>query len=220
MFKPLGSGEDSEVLERRNRERELLAKIENLERENGILRRKLEELSSKLQSEVSEREKRAFEEGLKRGREEVLKNLEGLLDKLKKITEEVRTSSDETFKKVRDLIIEIVFEIVNKLLPEIRNDSLNAALTSVREIVSNFLTSSPEVKLVYMNPDDLKKLEKLIKEQPELRSFADRFQLVFEPDPNLSPGDIVVKTEAIDIDGKLKTKLEELKNYLRENFNV
>jgi flagellar biosynthesis/type III secretory pathway protein FliH len=220
MFKPLGSGENSEILEKRNRERELLGKIGNLEKENELLRRKLEELSSKLQSEVAEREKRAFEEGLKRGREEVLKNLGGLLEKLSKVTEEVRTSSDETFAKVRDLIIEVVFEIVNKLLPEVRNDSLNAALTSIREIVSNFLTTSAGVKLVYLNPDDLKKLEELIRNQPELQNFTDRFQLVFEPDPNLSPGDVIVKTEAIDIDGRLRTKLEELKNYLRENLNV
>jgi len=158
--------------------------------------------------------------GLKAGREEILGNFGRLLENLGKVSHEAKISSEEALQKVRELIIEIVFEIVDKLLPEIRKDSLNVVLTSIKEIVSSFLTSSPGVKLVYLNPEDFKKLEELIQSQPELKKLAESFQLVFEPDPELVPGDVVVRTEAIDIEGRLRTKLEELKNYLRENFNV
>jgi len=220
MFRPLGSEENKEVLERRKEKEFFSKKLEELSKENELLKKRIEEFSAKFQQEVTEREKKAFEMGLKAGREKVLKNFGKLLENLGKISQEARVSSEEALQMVRELIIEIVFEIVDKLLPEIRKDSLNVVLTSMREIVSGFLTSSPGVKLVYLNPEDLKKLEDLIQSQPELRKFAESFQLVFESDPDLSPGDVVIKTEAIDIDGRLRTKLEELKNYLRENLNV
>ncbi|RUM42748.1 MAG: hypothetical protein DSY34_01290 [Desulfurobacterium sp.] len=220
MFRPLGSGENEEIL-RKKKEKEFFSrKIEELSRENELLKKRIEELSTKFQQEVTEREKRAFEMGLKAGREEVLRNFGRLLENLEKVSQEAKISSEEALQRARELIIEIVFEIVDKLLPEIRKDSLNVALTSIKEIVSSFLTSSPGVKLVYLNPEDFKKLEELIQSQPELKKLAESFQLVFEPDPELVPGDVVVRTEAIDIDGRLQTKLEELKNYLRENFNV
>lgn len=220
MFRPLGAEENEEVLKKK-KEKELFSKkIEELSKENELLKKRIEELSTKFQQEVTEREKRAFEMGLKAGREEVLRNFGRLLENLEKVSQEAKVSSEEALQRVRELIIEIVFEIVDKLLPEIRKDSLNVALTSIKEIVSSFLTSSPGVKLVYLNPEDFKKLEELIQSQPELRKLAESFQLVFEPDPELAPGDVVIKTEAIDIDGRLRTKLEELKNYLRENFNV
>ncbi|GAB6076221.1 FliH/SctL family protein [Desulfurobacterium crinifex] len=220
MFRPLGADENEEVLKKK-KEKELFSKkIEELSKENELLKKRIEELSTKFQQEVTEREKRAFEMGLKAGREEVLRNFGGLLENLEKVSQEAKISSEEALQRVRELIIEIVFEIVDKLLPEMRKDSLNVALTSIKEIVSSFLTSSPGVKLVYLNPEDFKKLEDLIQSQPELRKLAESFQLVFEPDPELVPGDVVIKTEAIDIDGRLRTKLEELKNYLRENFNV
>ncbi len=220
MFRPLGAEENEEVLKRK-KEKELISrKIEELSRENELLKKQIEELSSRFRQEMSEKEKRAFEMGLKAGREEVLKNFGELLRKLEKVSREAKASSERTLQTVRELIIELVFEIVNKLLPEIRKDSLNAALTSIKEIVSGFLTSSPGVKLVYLSPEDFRKLEDFIESQPELKKLEESFQLVFEEDSELSPGDVVIKTEAIDVDGRLRTKLEELKNYLRENFNV
>ena len=220
MFRPLGSEENKEVLERRKEKEFFSKKLEELSKENELLKKRIEELSTKFQQEVTERERKAFERGFNAGREEVLKNFGKLLENLGKIYQKAEVSYEETLQKVRELIIEIVFEIVDKLLPEIRKDSLNVALTSIREIVSGFLTPSPGVKLVYLNPEDFKKLEDLVQSQPELRKLAESFQLVFEPDQDLSPGDVVIKTEAIDIDGRLRTKLEELKNYLRENLNV
>jgi flagellar biosynthesis/type III secretory pathway protein FliH len=220
MFRPLGAEENKEVLERRKEKENFSKKLEELSKENELLKKQIKEFSANFQQEVTEREKKAFEMGLKAGREEVLKNFGKLLENLGKISQEARISSEEALQRVRELIIDIVFEIVDKLLPEIKKDSLNVALTSIREMVSGFLTSSPGVKLVYLNPEDLKKLEDLIQSQPELKKFTESFQLVFESDPDLSPGDVVIRTEAIDIDGRLRTKLEELKNYLRENLNV
>jgi flagellar biosynthesis/type III secretory pathway protein FliH len=220
MFRPLGAEGNEEVLKKREEKKLFSKKIEELSKENELLKKRIEELLAKFQQELAERERKAFEKGLKTGREEVLKNFGKLLEKLEKVSQEAKISSDEALHRVRELIIEIVFEIVDKLLPEIRKDSLNVALTSVKEIVSSFLTASPGVKLVYLSPEDFKELEKLIQSQPELNKLAESFQLVFEPDPELAPGDVVVKTEAIDVDGCLRTKLEELKNYLRENFNV
>ena len=220
MFRPLGAEENNEVLEKREEREKFSKKIEELSKENELLKRQIRELSAKSHQEVTERERKAFERGFNAGREEVLKNFGKLLENLGKIYQKAEVSYEETLQKVRELIIEIVFEIVEKLLPEVRKDSLNAALASIKEIVSGFLTSSPGVKLVYLNPEDFKKLEDLVQSQPELRKLAESFQLVFEPDQDLSPGDVVIKTEAIDIDGRLRTKLEELKNYLRENLNV
>jgi len=220
MFRPLGSGENEEILKKKKEEESFSRKVEELLQENRLLKRKIEELSTKFQQEATEREKRAFEIGLRTGREEVLKNFGKLLKNLERISQESRASSEEALQKARELIIELVFEIIDKLLPEIKKDSLNVALTSIREIVSSFLTSSPGVKLVYLSPEDFKKIEDLVQSQPELKKLAESFQLVFESDPELTPGDVIIKTEAIDIDGRLRTKLEELKNYLRENLNV
>ena len=220
MFRPLGAEENKEILEKREEKEKFSRKIEELSKENELLKRQIRELSAKSHQEVTERERKAFEKGFNAGREDVLKDFGELLENLGKIYRKTEISFEEALQKVRELIIEIVFEIVEKLLPEVRKDSLNAALASIKEIVSGFLTSSPGVKLVYLSPEDFKKLEKLIESQPELKKLEESFQLVFEPDPELAPGDVVVKTEAIDVDGCLRTKLEELKNYLRENFNV
>ena len=220
MFRSLGSGENEEILKRKKEKELFLSRIEELSKENELLKKKIEELSARLQREATEREKRAFEMGLRAGREEVLKNFGRLLENLGKISEEASASSEEALQKARELIIELVFEIIYKLLPEIKKDSLNVAITSIKEIVSGFLTSSPGVKLVYLNPEDFKRIETLVQSQPELKKLTESFQLVFESDPELAPGDVIIRTEAIDIDGRLRTKLEELKNYLRENFNV
>jgi len=220
MFRPLGAEENREVLKRKEEKELFSRKIEELSRENELLKKQIERLSTNYQQEITDREKRAFEMGLRAGREEVLRNFGRLLQNLEKLSQETKISYERALQRVRELIIEIVFEIVDKLLPEIKKDSLNVVLTSIKEIVSGFLTSSPGVKLVYLNPEDFKKLEEVFQGQPELRKLTESFQLVFEPEPDLAPGDVVVKTEAIDIDGRLRTKLEELKNYLKENLNV
>jgi len=220
MFRPLGSGENEEILRKKEEKEFLSDKIEELSKENELLKRKIEELSTRLRQEVTGREKKAFEAGLETGREEILKRFGKLLRNLEKLSQESKISSEEAFRKARELIIELVFEIIDKLLPEIKKDSLNAVLISIKEMVSSFLTSSPGVKLVYLSPEDFKRIEDFVRSQPELKKLTESFQLVFESDPELTPGDVVIKTEAIDIDGRLQTKLEELKNYLRENLNV
>ena len=220
MFRLLGSGDDSEVLKKREEEQALSKKLEELSKENEMLKKQIAELTLRFQKEVSERERIAFEKGIKTGRDEVVKEVGNVISALSEKLKETQASYEKALRSSRDLIVELVFAVIDKLLPEIRKSSIEVALNSLKEIVSSFLTSSSGVKLVYLSSEDYKKFENLFNSHPELKRLERNFQLVFEEDPELSPGDVVVKTESIDIDGRLRTKLEELKKYLLENLNV
>ena len=65
-----------------------------------------------------------------------------------------------------------------------------------------------------------KSMKNLLEEDHELQKLVDKFQLFFEPDPSLQPGDVVINSEAVDIEAQLETKLKEIENYLQENLNV
>jgi|GEM_PF-3865724 flagellar biosynthesis/type III secretory pathway protein FliH len=219
MFKLLGSGDGSEIPKKREEE-VLSKKLEELTKENELLKKQISELTLNFQREIANREKVAFERGIKAGKEEILKEFGNLLSVLSQNLQEAQTSYEEALRSSRELIVELVFEVVNKLLPEIRKNSVEVALTSIKEIISSFLTSSSGVKIVYLSPEDYEKFKGLLRSHPDLEKLEKSFQLIFEQDPELSPGDVVVKTEAIDVDGRLRTKLEELKKYLLENLNV
>jgi len=220
MFRLLGSESTHDDNGKRGREEALSRELEELKRENELLKKQIAEVNLRLQREVTDKERKAFEEGLRRGREETLRELGNLISTLSEMSRKAQVSYEEALKSSREIIVDLVFKIVEKLLPEIKKHSLDVALTSVKEMVSSFLTSSTELKIVYLSPQDYQKLKELLQTDPELKKLEEKFQLVFEEDSELSPGDVVIKTEALDVDGRLKTKLEELRKYVLENLNV
>jgi flagellar biosynthesis/type III secretory pathway protein FliH len=220
MFRPLGAEDIKKELEEKQKEKELKREIETLKRENEELKKQITLLVAQQQNLLKEREKQAYEEGFRKGKEESYLSFANTLKKVLQELETLKKKEENELHRIKELVIQLVMGVVYKLLPVIRNESLEAVLASIREIISSHLILPEGVKTVFLNPQDYKSMKNLLEEDHELQKLVDKFQLFFEPDPSLQPGDVVINSEAVDIEAQLETKLKEIENYLQENLNV
>jgi type III secretion protein L len=146
---------------------------------------------------------RAEAESLReRSREEGRAEAAGILLAVQKRSHETEQRS------VHDLT-----SLAAKIAERILGAQLKVAKESVNQIVSQCLKSNAGARQIVMrvHPDDLPIVEQAI---PRMKSESDIELLFARADPSIAPGGCVLETELGEIDGRLQTQLQAIKEAL------
>lgn len=196
--------------------------IEELQKENQLLKSTIDELKNK-QSLFNQNNEQILKDYYKHGFEDCRKKYLLDLDKCLSNIEYILSEKDNLYKEkseeVKNMILSIVREVIEKLLGKYKEEqSLNLVLNSLDEILKAQLIKEQGSKnIIYMNGNDLKEFENLLKQDNEIKNIVEKYNLKFYPSKKLNKGDLVINTEDIYISAKIKDKLEKIMEYLKEN---
>ena len=119
-------------------------------------------------------------------------------DKLtKKINEKIFIDTNALEKHIKEEIINIASERVGSLIDEIPHKFLEKIKT-----FSNTIIKKSEKKILKLNSDDLKSIEKIIQNETLLKQF------VFHADKSLSRGDFIIEIGEISLEDKFKDRYD------------
>lgn len=196
--------------------------IEKLRQENEVLKKAVEELKGKETTLLKDNEQ-LFKEYYKQGFEDCKKKYLLDLNKCLSNLEYILTEKDKIYKEkseeVYKLIVSIVEEVMDKFLEKYKEQkSVNLVLKSLNDILDAQLLSDLEGKnAVYMNKEDLNNFENLLKEDQQIKDIIDNYNIKLLPSNNLDKGDLIIVTDDLYISARIKDKLKNLLDYLKEN---
>ena len=150
-----------------------------------------DELSKEYQKGYSEgvkAEQRKFTEE----KENLLKNFDNLI---KTIEEKIFIDTNSLEKYIKQEIINIASERVGSLIDEMPKEFLEKIKS-----LSNTIRKKSGKKILKLNPDDLRSIEKIIQNETHIKQF------VFFADKSLSRGDYVIEIGEISLEDKINDR--------------
>ena len=182
----------------------------------------IENYKNKTKKEFEEKERSVFEqakqkgysEGFERGRREALKSAEEGVKNIFNAAESIKRFKNELYEDVKKDVVGLSLKIAETIIKSkiAADDSL---LLNI--IASAVNRSSDAVNFtVCLNPSDYNVLNK----NPDaLKDFiAKEADVNFIPDTNLPPGGVVIKTDFGEIDARISTQIERIKNMFTKVF--
>ena len=128
------------------------------------------------------------------GRGNSIKDFDNLI---KKINEKTFIDTNTLEKHIKQEIIKIASERVGSLIDEMPREFLEKIKS-----LSNTIRKKSEKKILKLNSDDLKSVEKIIQDETLLKQF------VFHADKSLSRGDYIIEIGEISLEDKFKDRYD------------
>ena len=142
---------------------------------------------------------KGISEGVQQEQKKIIEEKENLIkyfDKLiKKINEKIFIDTNSLEKHIKQEIINIASERVGLLIDEMPKEFLEKIKS-----LSNTVRKKSEKKILKLNPDDLKSVEKIIQNETYFKQF------VFLADKSLSRGDCVIEIGEISLEDKINDR--------------
>ncbi len=146
-----------------------------------------------------------YQKGIMEGvQQEQKKNNEGRANSIKDFDNLIKKINEKTFidtnaleKHIKQEIIKIASERVGSLIDEMPREFLEKIKS-----LSNTIRKKSEKKILKLNSDDLKSVEKIIQDETLLKQF------VFHADKSLSRGDYIIEIGEISLEDKFKDRYD------------
>ena len=146
-----------------------------------------------------------YQKGILEGvQQEQKKNNEGRANSIKDFDNLIKKINEKTFidtnaleKHIKQEIIKIASERVGSLIDEMPREFLEKIKS-----LSNTIRKKSEKKILKLNSDDLKSVEKIIQDETLLKQF------VFHADKSLSRGDYIIEIGEISLEDKFKDRYD------------
>ncbi len=190
---------------------------ESTEKKIELARQKAEGILKKARIEKESIEMDAYNKGLEQGQEQgqkiAVKRLEPLFEALEKTLDGLETIRGDFLLKNEDQILRIIFMIAQKVIhrevsiaPDIIIDTVRAA--------SQHLMETDEIK-VKLHPSDYEYVREI--EGILSKKLSGRKTVNFVEDSSIERGGVVINTEFGDIDARITSQIELIKESLFED---
>jgi flagellar assembly protein FliH len=165
------------------------------------------ELEAKIRQECQEAYNRGVTDGVQKGmaqqRAEARRMIDAVTDLMRELTQLRQTIMDKSEREILDLAFAIAAKVIHQEVK--RDDAIVASV--LREAVKS-VTDRDGMK-VRLNPQDYRYIA-LIKED-FLREMDGVKNIVFEEDPAIKRGGVVVETIFGEVDARLEQQFHEIK---------
>ncbi len=168
------------------------------------------ELNSDIRNAKRESYKRGFEDGLSKGRMEVLKEIGTELKIMKGLIEGAEKLKDELYRKIENDVVEISVMISRKIIGAVVDEDREVVVGIAKEAIKR--ASDREVLRVRVAPADY---DALNRNRSGLLQCIDGIKsLIFEADESVQPGGCLIETNQGDIDARIESQIKVLKGAL------
>ncbi len=160
--------------------------------------------------------RRGYMEGEMAGRESsrrsltpVINTLEEALKELARIKRELRACAEKE-------AVELALAVARKIVCQEVSSNNQIVLNVVREALKR--VENKEEIVIKINPSDLKALERIRCDSPEL--FREIGDVVFRGDPAMSSGGCVIETNLGDVDARIEKQLMAVEEAFRSELSA
>lgn len=181
--------------------------------ENGIgqmLSASSGEIDSEIKHVKMEAYNKGLEDGLNKGRIQILKDVGTELKILKGLIEGADKLKDELYGKIENDVVEISLMIARKIIGEIAEKDRDVVVNSAKEAIKR--ASDREVLRIRVSPADY---DALNKKRSELLQCIDGIKsLLIEVDESVQPGGCLIETNQGDIDARIESQFKVIQGSL------
>ena len=168
------------------------------------------EIDSEIKHIKLEAYNKGLEDGMNRGRIQVLQDVGTELKILKGLIEGADKLKDELYGKIENDVVEISLMIARKIIGEIAEKARDVVVNSAKEAIKR--ASDREVLKIRVAPADY---DALNKKRSELLQCIDGIKsLLIEVDESVQPGGCLIETNQGDIDARIESQFKVLQGAL------
>jgi flagellar assembly protein FliH len=139
----------------------------------------------------------------------VISTLEEALKELGRVKREIRACAEKE-------AVELALAVARKIVCQEISSNNQVILNVVREALKK--VESKEDIIIKINPGDLKVLERIRCDSPEL--FKDIGDVVFKGDPGLSNGGCIIETRLGEVDARIERQLMAVEEAFRTELSA
>jgi len=168
------------------------------------------EIDSEIKHVKLEAYNKGLEDGMNRGRIQVLQDVGTELKILKGLIEGADKLKDELYSKIENDVVEIALMIARKIIGEIAEKDRDVVVNSAKEAIKR--ASDREVLRIRVAPADY---DALNKKRSELLQCIDGIKsLLIEVDESVQPGGCLIETNQGDIDARIESQFKVIQGSL------
>jgi len=155
--------------------------------------------------------RRGVSDGIKAGRLEILKEIEGELGLIRSLIEGIQRSREEIYERIETEVVEMALAIARKVIYRVTEQDREIAVSIAREAIKR--ASEREMLKIKINPADY---EVLNKRRTELLQCMDGIKsILFEVDESIQPGGCLIETNRGDIDARIDSQIKAVEGEIR-----
>ena len=151
--------------------------------------------------------KRGYNEGFNEGKNEALRLTEDSVKNILKAANSIERFKNILYEDAKADVINLTLNIAQTIIKQIVFTNYDA----LRVIIADAINKASETInfTIYLNTLDYNAINK----NPDLiKNFiAKEANIEFLPDPNILPGDVIVKTDFGEIDARITSQIEQIK---------
>lgn len=179
----------------------VLSHVENYKNKLGKRQR------DKEKSVFDNAKKKGYYEGFNEGKDEALRLMEDSIKNILKAASSIEQFKNILYEDVKADVIDLTLNIAQTIIKQIVSTNYDA----LRVIIADAVNKASETInfTIYLNTLDYNTINK----NPDLiKNFiAKEVNIEFLPDPNILPGNVIVKTDFGEIDARIISQIEQIK---------
>ena len=160
-----------------------------------------------LQVEMEERIKKSHEKGFGEGREFQKRESLPAVNALSNLMKEVSNLKRETFRNAEREILDLAFSITEKVIHQEVSTNRSLFQGSLKEAIKNIVDR--EGLKVRLNPEDFRYMMEV--KTDFLQSIDGIGNILFEEDPTIKRGGVIVETLFGEVEARLENQLNEVR---------
>jgi flagellar assembly protein FliH len=150
----------------------------------------------------SDGEKRGYEQGERAGGEAAQKQLDPVVQSLRKMLGELEALRRREARDFERELVELALAVARKVVGQEVAANPGVVAPLLRDALGRL--EQPGALTIRLNPDDVERLADL---RPQLlKGLAEPGRVRFEADPSLSAGGCIIESEAGDVDARLEQR--------------
>ncbi len=201
-------------------------KVETLEEIRQRHQQELDEAAKKLeaaQKEAEQREKQAYEKGVKEGlakgleegRQEYADHAQDMQQRVNDLLQATEAATGHYFTRIEERLVDFAMTIARKVVGEAAESHRDIAVELAKKAIEQ-ATERSKIRLI-VNPADL---EALKEHRVDLQSVATGIkQVEIETSDRVHPGGVILESEGGSIDATIQTMLEEVHKALKPGYD-
>ncbi len=166
----------------------------------------------KEQAVFEELRKKGYSEGFESGKKDALKSMEEGIKNIFKAAESIERFKNELYEDVKQDVVNLSLKIAETIVKA--ETAADGGL--ITRIIADAVNKSSDAVTfnIYLNPGDFR----ILNNNPEqLKNFiAKEADVNFIPDKNLLSGEVIIKTDFGEIDARIQTQIEQIRNMFRK----
>lgn len=198
-----------ELLEKaRGQARDIIA---DAHKEAEIIKLQASEEATRIKQETWQE---AYKEGIEQARAEMETEKQKLLQQQQEILEEARQTKIRMLHSCEADMVQLVLTIARKVIAGELHTNPDVIVNVLREAI-NYL-DRPEKIIVYLCPEDLEKVSKVIDEGKLIPNGNGELKIDLKPDERLAKGGVLLESDAGTVDAQLDTRIASVFSAVQE----